>query len=148
MNTSEISIEGLANLPYEAVVELYYKNNGEYCSYSSKTSILVINSAITNIDYNYDMQTTTATREIELNQNMLNPENMIVEFTTTGGEEVEIDLNSYDTINFATGSVEVSLDGDSIYVRITSNDYAETSGTMIINQGNDELGYVDITYTI
>lgn len=148
INLSELTIENLDNLPYEFAVDIYYKNNGQYCNYLDKSVVYTTNSVIKDTTYEYNQQNGSAIRTLELDTSMLNPNNMVVRFTSDGGNEAELDLNSTDTINFTTGTIKAETEGDSIIITISAAQYMETYGTIVINQGNDEIGYVDVTYTI
>ena len=144
LNSDEVIIENISNKPYDARVEIYYYSNGNYSKYVNSKSILVINSAIINTEYNDQ----TLTRTITFDSNMLNSENMTLAFTNNNSISHEIDLESADAQTITNGTVTIQKDGDNIIVTLEGSTYDDVSGTFTVNQGNTEIGYVDITYSI
>lgn len=152
LDSNTVSISNLKNTNYVVEIVAYYVENGNYVNVGTYADLGYANSALTT-DWEFDYDTTTYTNILILDKNYINKDYL------DGTKQLEIDLNggtgsidlsnttSEQTIGFDT--IEVTDSDGIITVRISATSNSDrVRGNITLSQGNEEIGYTDITYSI
>lgn len=152
-NTSEVTIENLENIPYRVDVVLFRKNNGNYMKwFSGGTNMLkqLTNSPLTEVPYiAYDFNNSAYNLEYKIDRTKIDNDKTITIHVADTDQVIEL-INENYTITDKISATVTTTD-DLVTIKLTYNGTDSGSnldGSITLDQGNDEMGYVTTTYTI
>lgn len=145
--SSLVSFSNVKNTNYEVYVTVYNVQDGNYIKYESY-NIGRANSPIEDTDWKYDSNAGTYSNYLYIDTNYINPDYLdgskLLSFKTG-----TIDLSSTASQSVSSNTVLVEDQGSGIYkITITASNYNDPRGNIVIEQGNEEIGYTEVTYSI
>ncbi len=153
VDTPSINIMNLENTNYEVYLEIFYLQDGIYVpvttTRSSRISLGKANSPIVNKSWSYDSTAQTYTNIYYLDTNYMNPD------YTNGSKSLVFKSYNIDLSNTSTqtlsGVVSAKVEDQDGIIKLSiigRNDPDNARGNLVIEQGNDSIGYTEVTYSI
>ena len=152
INTNSVTVENVENTNYEVKVEIFYFDGESYLpasgyQYSDNLTFGRVNSALDNIDWNG--YTSNFNNIIYLDTAYINPDYLDgTKSITFNGSSIDLTtLNTTQSVASTDVTVEDEDDGI-LKITIHATNYNDPRGNLVIEQGNSEIGYTEVTYSI
>lgn len=149
LTSNQVEIKNVIDSRICVSVEAYYVSGDNYILDKAFNNIAIINSSILSLEFDYDNISNT----ILLDKNYINLDylngSMLMEFTNNSGVKGTIDLSDSGLQSVGLTNVYVTDNNDgTISIKLQASSAINVRGTLSISQGNQELGYTLVVYTV